>query len=152
MADFRAYRHGTFMNNQAPPAIFWLLPILFPFFWYFVCRSLSQKSGWRALAEVYPARTPPDGKRETISGMMGKVRFSGCLYAHASRDGFYLSMMWLFSAGAEPLFIPWTDIHNQQTNKFLWQETVRFEIGQPCITTMELPKKVFDRLDAIRVR
>ncbi len=109
-----------------------------------MCWSLSKTSGWQKLAEVYPARTPPSGQKFNTYGAVGKVRYKGCLYVFVSHDGLYISVMLLFSIGHKPLFIPWSAIHNKQPKKILWREVVEFNVGYPCITTMQLPKKIFE--------
>jgi len=52
--------------------------------------------------------------------------------------------MFLFSFGHKPLFIPWTAIHNRRIVKFLWRESIEFDVGHPYITTIQLPKKILE--------
>jgi hypothetical protein len=132
------------MNNQISPVFFLVLLPLFPVLWYFVGLKLSRIGGWQKLAEVYPARTPPSGQKFNTYGAVGKVRYKGCLYVFVSRDGLFVSVMALFSIGHKPLFLPWSVIHNKQSKKILWHEMVEFDIGYPCIATMQLPKKIFE--------
>jgi len=117
--------------------------------WWRVGWILSRMSGWQKLAEVYPARTPPNGEKFNTYGLVGKVRYNGCLYVFVSHEGLYMSVMFLFSTGHEPLFIPWDAIHNKRPKKILWREMVEFEVGHPCITTVQLPKKIFESKHAI---
>lgn len=132
------------MNNHLPPILFLIFLLVFPAFWYFVIWNISKMSGWQKLAEAFPARTPPSGQKFATSGTVGRAKYNGCLYVFVSHDGLFLSVMFLFSPGHKPLFVPWSAIHNKQVEKLLWREMVKFDIGDPCIATMRLPKKVFD--------
>ena len=133
------------MNNPTPPPIcVWIIPIFFPVFWCFVCWTLSHVSGWQKLAAVYPARTPPTGQKFITSARLGRASYTGSLYIYVSREGLYLSVMWFFSMGHKPLFIPWSEINNRQPRKIFFREIVEFDIGNPPINTMQLPKKIFD--------
>jgi hypothetical protein len=133
------------MTLDSPFALVWIVPLLFfPALWCAITWLLSRVSGWQRLAEAFPARTEPSGRRIIASGTVGWVGYRGCLYVHVAPEGIFLSVMWLFSLGHRPLFIPWKAIHNRQTRRFLWKETVKFDVGMPCIATMQLPKKVFE--------
>lgn len=134
------------MNHSAPPTI---LLILFPFFfvgmWCFVSKMISSTSGWSRLAETFPARNPPSGKRFFMQGgRVGSARYSGVLNIYTSQEGLYLSVMFLFRVGTPPLFIPWSAIRYVKTHRFLWAETVEFDVGSPEAVTFQLPKKVFE--------
>jgi hypothetical protein len=113
-----------------------------------LCVSLplvSLLGGWRRLSEFFPATNPPEGQRFRMqSGSVGWVNYSSCLTIYSNADGLYLSVMLPFRMGHPPLFIPWGEIHDATTRRFLGMEDVVFQIGTPSIAKMRLPKKVFE--------
>lgn len=134
------------MDNSVPPTVFF---VLFPFFflgmWCAVGLMLSALGGWRRLSESFPARGRPSGRRFIMQGAkVGRVHYSGCLTIYSSPEGLYLSVWLPFRLGHPPLFIPWYAIHNATTRRFLWIESVVFDVGSPRITTLELSKKIFE--------
>ena len=136
-------------NNSAPPTV---MVVLFPFFfvgmWCAICLTLSKMGGWRRLAESFPARDQPSGKRFFMQGgKVGQVTYRGCLTLYTSPRGLYLSVWLLFRLGHPPVFIPWGDIRNAKTHQFLWTESVVFDVGSPSVATLQLPKKVFEGQD-----
>jgi hypothetical protein len=134
------------MDNSAPPTV---LLLLFPIFvlgmWCAVSLVLSTVGGWRRLAESFPVRGQPSGRRFNMQGArVGQVHYGGCLTIYSSPDGIYLSVWPPFRLGHPPLFIPWNAVHHAMTRRFLWFESVVFDVGTPRITTLELSKKIFE--------
>jgi len=130
------------MNNQINPVV---IVIVFSLYWCFICWLLSLISGWQRLYKTHPANVSPNGKKITVSGNVGLVSYSKCLFVHVVPEGIFLSVLFLFAVGHRPLFIPWTEIHNLKKKSFLWTKTAKFEVGATRIATMRLPMKVFDQ-------
>lgn len=135
------------MDKSAPPTI---LIILFPLFfvgmWCAVCLVLSTMGGWRRLAESFPAKGRPSGKRFFMqAGKVGQVNYGSCLTIHSSADGLHLSVWLPFRLGHPPLFIPWSAIRNPTTQRFLWMESVEFDVLDSSeVVTLRLSKKIFE--------
>jgi hypothetical protein len=75
---------------------------------------------------------------------LGWVNYGSCLTIYNGPEGIYLSVMWPFSLGHPPLFIPWGELHYVRTRRFLGMEDVFFEVGSPSIAKLCLSKKVFE--------
>lgn len=134
------------MNSNEPPLIiFALFPILFTGMWCFACWKLSQLGGWQKLSQIYRVENVPSGRCFRMqSGKFGWVNYSGCLSICPTVDGIYLSILFLFRIGHPPLFIPWSHVRNAELKKVLWLKYMRFDVSNPSIATIQLPKKVFD--------
>jgi len=118
--------------------------------WCLVCSILSRISGWSSLAHLYRASQPPLGSGCYFqTGWIGKVSYKNCVSIYASPEGFYLAVFPLFSFAHPPLWIPWSTVHHITSQKFLWTESVSFDIGSPKITSLTLPKKAFASLPAM---
>lgn len=134
------------MVKQAPPALlFMLFPFFFAAMWCAVSLLLASMGGWRRLAESFPAQDQPRGRRFFMqSGKVGIVNYGSCLTIYSAPDGLYLSVWFPFRLGHQPLFIPWSAIRRAKTHRFLWTETVAFEVGSPSVGTLQLSKKIFE--------
>ena len=137
-------RPGTPPDEQSPiPSPYWNAGILVSgILVLFQLEYLA--SEWVAtIRKTYAARTPPKGTKFTVNGLIGNQKYSGNLVVHVSEDGFFLSATLPVAFGHEALFIPWSAVHNRRPKDSRWRATVEFEIGCPCITRMELPRKIF---------
>ena len=85
-------------------------PILFIVGWIFALRQLAWSSGWKDLAESYPAKDFAGTKRRFQSALVGRVQHNGILTIGANNNGLYLDVWFPFSAGHPPLYIPWTNV------------------------------------------
>jgi len=134
------------MDKSVPPTVFFVLfPCFFLGMWCAVSLVLSTLGGWRRLAESFPARGQPSGRRFVMQGAkVGLVHYSGCLTICSSPEGLYLSVWLPFRLGHPPLLIPWHAVHNATIRRFLWIERVAFDVGSPSVTTVELSKKIFE--------
>lgn len=134
------------MDKSAPPTIFIVLfPFIFVGMWCVVSFLLSAIGGWRQLAESFPARGQPSGRRFIMQGMkVGLVTYSGCVTVYSSPEGIYLSVWLPFRLGHPPLFIPRDAIHNVTARHFLWLENVAFDVGSPCVARLQLSKKIYE--------
>ena len=134
------------MNRSEMSGVFAaLFPLFFVGMWCGVSMLLSVAGGWRRLAQRYPARGLPTGKRFGWQGArLGWVNYNNCMTIYSSAEGLHLSVWFLFRLGHPPVFIPWEAIRNEQERKVLWVESIRFEVGSPSVVKMELAKKVFE--------
>ena len=78
------------------------------------------------------------------SGGIGMVNYNRCLTVHHAPEGIYVSVLLPFRLGHPPLLIPWSAIHHVTPRKFLWHESMSFEVGSPCIVKLRLARKVFE--------
>jgi hypothetical protein len=140
------------MDNALPPKMF---IVAFPFFflgmWCAISLLLSRVGGWHRLARAFPARGRPQGTRFSVqSGKVGMVNYNNCLTIYVSPDGLYLSVWPVFRIGHPPLFVPWDDISNPRTRRFLWVRTTTVQVGSPNIATIQLSTKILgDQSDKV---
>jgi hypothetical protein len=134
------------MDKYAPLTVFIVLfPLFFVGVWCAVSLMFSTIGGWRRLAESFPARGQPSGRRFSWQGAkVGQVRYHGCLTIYSSADGLYFSMWLPFRLGHPPLFIPRGAVRNLTTRRFLWAESVVFDVGSPSVATISLAKAIFE--------
>ncbi len=103
-------------------------------------------SGWRKLAKKYQSSQQPYGKAfHWQSGYIGLMAYNREINIRLTREGMFVSVVFLHSLGHPTLFIPWTEIHIGREEWYFWRYTVTIEIGHPPIVTMKLPKKIFDQ-------
>ena len=96
------------------------------------------------MAERFATTEPPSGQR--FAGQTGRVGLSNdnsVLTIHVSPSGLRLDVFPLFRIGHKPLLIPWPEIHGARTRRFLFSESVVFEVGAPALAKVRLPKKIF---------
>jgi len=133
------------LSPYALAAIGTLLALTLPLFWMGVCLLLSRISGWHRLALAYPLRATPQGQRlPAQSGAVGPVSYRNSLDLQVSAAGLCLSVPVFFRVGHSPLFIPWQALHDVRLRKFLWHEAMECQVGQPTITRLRLPPRVFE--------
>ena len=139
------------MNDAPPPAFFVpLFLLLFAGMWCVISLIISF-GGWNRLAVQFRAPADPAGPQGRRFGMqsgkIGWATYSNCLTIHASPEGLRIAVWPIFRIGHPPLFIPWQAIQNPVTRRFLWIETITFEVaslpGYPPIARLQLPSKVF---------
>jgi len=128
------------------PKQFWLIafPFLFVGGWCFILFILSSLGGWHKLAGRFQTNLPVPKGSPFKNGKVGLVSYSRCLKIEATPDGFFLGVFSLFRVGHPMLFIPWSEVKNPRKKNFLWVERIQFEVGDPSIATMVLPKSVFN--------
>jgi hypothetical protein len=101
---------------------------------------IGHTSGWcrmHARCGGPPGPVPPG--RSFQAGRIGEAKYNGVLRIAHDPFGLYLSVMFLFRVGHPPLFIPWSAFGPVTVTKELWTERVRFTVGHPVITTLDLP-------------
>ena len=135
---------------KSPLAISMIVAAGFAFvaIWCGVSWTVSKIGGWNRLAEEFPSPGLPSGKRFGVQwGKVGVASYNGFLTIHSSEEGFYLSVWPPFRIGHRTLFIPWDDVHNRETRRVFWSETVAFDVGSPGIAALELPRRIFHEYD-----
>jgi hypothetical protein len=140
------------MSAETPPnpaffamAIVAAFVVIFPLFWMFVVWMISLFSGWRALAQRYPATVPPQGK--TYGGqtaIVGFSRYRNVMTMITNSVGIYIKPMWIFGVGHPPLFIPWSEFSNPSPTVHRWVPLVRLDVGHPKQTTIALPPYILE--------
>ena len=67
---------------------------------------------------------------------MRGVNYRSCLTIGGNSEGIYLSVLFLFTAGSSPLFIPWNEIKIVK-RKFWWLPALELKLVKvPAITIM----------------
>jgi hypothetical protein len=121
-------------------------PLFFVTMWCSVCLLLSAVGGWRRIAERFPDIPIPDGATASYpmaTGMVGLVSYRNCLKVQVAPGGVHVAVWKIFGLGHPPMFIPWNAMHNITLRKFLFIDQVAFDIGQPKLARMALPRKIF---------
>ena len=126
----------------------WILLVLFLLLsvavWCVASLVASTLAGWRELARHFPARTRPSGTRYgSQRGTVGFADYHGFLTIYGAAEGFFIYVWPPFRLGHPPLYIPYDEIRYPKVRRNLWFETVIFDVGEPAIAEMQLPKKVF---------
>ncbi len=113
--------------------------------WMFVLTMVSHLSGWKKLAQRFPAKGSETGKTFRFqSAYIGWAQYSGVLTFVINPNGLGLSAVFPFRFGHPAVFIPWAEFHNfHEVKKFL-QTVVVMEAGDPVITKLTLPRWVLD--------
>ena len=100
----------------------------------------ARVSGWRALAQRYPASAQPEGKRYTRQHVMvGVVRYRFSTTIIVSPQGLYLSTV----PQHPPLLIPWEEIKKVESTIVYWRRVPLLSIGEPLVAKITLPPAVF---------
>lgn len=90
--------------------------VVFVLFWSFVVWFIAQISGWRQLAEAYPARRPFN--EQCWSWQSGRLRwasgYNGILVVCADRQALHLRTLIFFRPGNPPMSIPWEEIDGRK--------------------------------------
>ncbi|AVS71275.1 hypothetical protein C8246_23785 [Paracidovorax avenae] len=98
----------------------WFL-LLLPLLWLNACRMLAARSGWRALADSFPEKTPPTGKAVRFaSARMGRmhgmpIHYAHCLTVTAGPEGLSLSAPWFVFFHRPPIHLPWSQVKAVKT-------------------------------------
>jgi hypothetical protein len=134
------------MHQSPPPWLFIVLPaVYFITVWCAVCLLVSFHGGWRQLAQRYPALHPPSGTRySTQWGGVDFAHYHGFLTIHASPGGIFISVWPPFRLGHPPIFIPEDEIYKAKAHRRGGWDSVIFDVGSPCVATMQLSRKIFD--------
>ena len=123
----------------------YLFPFVFIGWGALVMYMLSLMSGWRRLAQRYPARGEPTGTTfKSQSAKIGWVSYNNVLKFTIAPDGLSVSSWGPFRFAHPPFTIPWRDIYNVTFKKMLWWEMARFEVSLPPFATFHVRRKVIE--------
>ena len=117
----------------------------FSLIWIFALTMSSHLSGWKKLAQQFPATGNETGKTFPFrTGYIGWARYKGILTFLINPNGIGLSVIFPFRFGHPAVFIPWDELHNfQKVEKFMHTEVV-MDAGDPVIAKLTLPHWVLD--------
>lgn len=111
--------------------------IIFGGFWCAVLAILSLAGGWDRLSKKFPApeHLLTTGKEFRFqSARFRVVNYSLCVTVRVHDDGTTISVMKLFGFRHKPIFIPYTEMKEPSTGRFITEylvfraDTVRVEI------------------------
>lgn len=95
-----------------------------PLVWWGILKLSAWISGWRMLADAYPARSDFTGAERTMqsAGMEGPgflpANYSGVLTIGANYEGVLFSIFIVFRIGHAPFFIPYNDLRGEESSQF----------------------------------
>ncbi len=91
--------------------ILYMAVFLFLFFWFWkgISWLISRIGGWMKMAEYFATDQQAKGQAfRFVSAQFGRfTSYSRCLNISVSTNGIYLTPIFLFRTGHQPLFIPW---------------------------------------------
>lgn len=108
----------------------WFVP-LFVGSWCFVCGLLAHVSGWRSLAQRFPASGVVEGERfRFASASIGAlswfpVSYASCLFFTVGRTGLSMSVFFPFRFLSPEVHIPWSQVESvEESAQLLGRRTV----------------------------
>ena len=105
--------------------------------------TLSQLAGWGDIVARFPRRKEPSGRlHEFCSGRVGSVQYSSTLVIWTSPEGLDIVPIFFFRFGNKPIFLPWAAILNAREANWPLRGYLHFDVGNPRVGTMMLPKKI----------
>ena len=98
-------------QQDPPPWLFVLFPIIFVGMWTFVCFVIS-RLGWHRFAMVYRCHQPPSGSTYGVPLVrFGPfTRYNNVVRGIPCESGIYLHNLFFFRAFHPPILIPWTSV------------------------------------------
>ena len=139
-------------HTEWNPEVLPIFLVVFPLMWLGVVGALSLASGWRELAEVYPA---PRGSRPHWSGwpggarMRGGVSYSSCLRFAAEPHGFFVRPIWCFAPFHPTMLIPWSDLEVAEERLF-WSKLGTVTCTRFKWARFLVGRKVMGQIHALR--
>jgi hypothetical protein len=86
-------------------------PLLFAGLWFLMSQFFAFVGGWRELARSYRAVGEPRGETySSRSARLGAVDYRSCVRFVAGPLGLFVSLLFLFRSGRDPLFVPWQGV------------------------------------------
>ncbi|MCK5749290.1 MAG: hypothetical protein KAH44_23960 [Oricola sp.] len=133
------------MSSESAYALLAIVAV--PLLWWMIVRLSAFISGWRAVAEAYPA--PEDFTGASISmqsaGFEGAgffpANYSGVLTVGANERGVRFSIFILFRAGHAPIFAPYEDIRGEEGSLF-FIPYVRLHLARTPETTIRIRRRL----------
>jgi len=122
-----------------PPYEVVLFALAFAALWLIVCALLARLSGWRALAQRFPARDQLGGETfrfasGSLTALVLPVNYSSSLTVTVGPEGLGLAVMLPFRFQAPPLCIPWREVASVEGRSFLgFAAIVRLKGSGPVV-------------------
>ena len=140
-----------------PGPVFWILySIAFPFFllglFWFILKVNSMSGGWSRLAEIHKTDRPfPADHRMMQSAVFRQStllpsRYNGVLTFGASREGFWMKMLFGAKASHQTIFIPFEELSGIEKRLLLGRTFVLTSRRDPGVK-MQVTGKVGDWLE-----
>ncbi len=123
------------------PLVFFLL------LWILISFLASRLSGWHRLVKTYPASTPYEGKpyRFQTLWMRYGTHYGNIATVGANSQGLYLSVLFLFRIGHDPLFIPWSEITVTETTTGLFKR-VKLQFKRLSAVPVTIDRRLAEKL------
>lgn len=104
--------------------------IVFPLFWMAIVFLISRIGGWAGLAKLYAAEMPARGDAFAMctARLNGVGNYRNSLNVTVSASGIHMQPLYIFSAGHEPLFIPWRAVTELEKRKRMFFTTARLHV------------------------
>lgn len=111
---------------------------------------LARGSGWRALAERYPARTAlavPVLAGQTLQ--VGLVRYRRCVTVGIYPEALYLAAQpgLPLLPRNPPLLIPWSEFHHARETRLYWRRARQLAVGDPVVAGITFPFELYQRFE-----
>ncbi len=114
-----------------------------------ILRFVAWIGGWSTLASKYPGKPfpPPKTWRFRSMRMGGWTRYNNVLTIGADETGLTLAMPSLFSAGHDPIFLPWEEMEISPDDGFnLFLPMVKIAMKGCPETTFSLSRDLLARI------
>lgn len=110
----------------------------------------GNSGGWGGLALAYGAPEAPSGqilKHETL--VVGKILYRNCVTVGLTEGGLGLATDVPFGLFRKPaLFIPWTEVAEEESARLYWQEAVLLRLGTPVVGSITVPMRLYEKIRA----
>ncbi len=117
-------------------------PVAFALILFLVLSILSAVGGWGRVAARYPGSKVVGGL-DAQTGSFGPVSYRFVLSTKSSPEGIGISVLPLMSLAHGPILVPWAELRNVRERTGLLGPMVEFDIGEPRLARVRLPKAAF---------
>jgi hypothetical protein len=140
---------GVVIPNPPPTASLehprpWIVLLMLAFGWPLVTATLAILSGWRRLAERFPAPPIVDGEKYASQSLRLSLlgSYNRCVHVTVGEKGLHMVPMILFRLLHPPILIPWTDISACERRDFLFMKRTRITVGTPLGREIDVSGRV----------
>lgn len=118
-------------THDFPAVMLILIPVFVVAVWMFTFTWISKIGGWSKLATKFRAQYPFAGRTWNFRSarMRWGTNYNGCLTVGADQSGLFFTMFSLFRFAHPPLFIPWSEITNEGTQRIFVWNFVQLKLG-----------------------
>jgi hypothetical protein len=119
---------------------------LFAAAWLGLDYIFSLQSGWRTLAERYPASSKPAGPRVRWQVVrLGPIPETGVTNMIPSPQGLYLYAGWLYRCFRSPILVPWSVVSSAREVRELWWK--RYELAITDVTRIRMSRRAYQAVE-----